>query len=86
MRQAVQISREDQRHWQRIWFASHSGQTWGLQFLRWLRQQDRLALVHVNDLAMAIVGCLEVEDPEPGQSMTLEIVVPEGSDSPMLIR
>ena len=86
MRQAVQISREDQRHWQRVWFATHVGQRWGLQFLRWLRQQDHLALLHVNDLAMGIVGRLEVEDPVPGQSMTLEIIVPEDSESAMLIR
>ena len=86
MRQAVQISREDQRHWQRVWFATHVGQRWGLQFLRWLRQQDHLALLHVNDLAMGIVGRLEVEDPVPGQSMTLEIIVPDDSESAMLIR
>ena len=86
MRQAIQISREDQRHWQRIWFAGHAGQVWSMQFLRWLRQQDRLALLHVNDLAMGIVGRLELEDPQPGQALQCEVVVPEDSESTMLIR
>ena len=85
MRQAIQISREDQRHWQRIWFASHLGQEWSMQFLRWLREQDRLALVHVNELAMGIVGRLAVEAPEPGQLMTCKVTVPDDSDSTMLI-
>ena len=86
MRQAIQISREDQRHWQRIWFAGHAGQVWSMQFLRWLRQQDRLALLHVNDLAMGIVGRLELEDPLPGQALQCEVVVPEDNESTMLIR
>ena len=85
VRQAIQISREDQRHWQRVWFATHPGQRWAMQFLRWLKPQDRLALLHVNELAMGLVGRLESDDPEPGQSMSLEVSVPEASDLPMVI-
>ena len=56
-----------------------------MQFLRWLKPQDRLALLHVNELAMGLVGRLESDDPEPGQSMSLEVSVPEASDLPMVI-
>ena len=85
VRQAIQISREDQRHWQRVWFETHRGQRWAMQFLRWLKPQDRLALLHVNELAMGLVGRLESDDPEPGQRMSLEVFVPDDSDLPMLI-
>ncbi|MFU8885226.1 MAG: ribonuclease catalytic domain-containing protein, partial [Cyanobacteriota bacterium] len=55
-RQAVQISREDQRHWQQVWFGEHRGEAWRAQFLRWLRPQDRLGLVHLEDLAMDLAA------------------------------
>ena len=57
MRQAVQISREDQRHWQRMWFASHSGQTWGLQFSAgWAT--DRLAGTCQRSMASSVASRL----------------------------
>ena len=56
LRQAVQISREDQRHWQQVWFGEHRGEAWRAQFLRWLRPQDRLGLVHLEDLAMDLAA------------------------------
>jgi exoribonuclease-2 len=56
LRQAVQISRDDQRHWQQVWFVAHRGEAWRAQFLRWLRPQDRLGLVHVDDLAMDLAA------------------------------
>ena len=37
IRQAVAISREDQRHWQQVWFEKHSQGQWPAIFLRWLR-------------------------------------------------
>ena len=72
LRQAVQISRDDQRHWQQVWFDAHRGQSWRAQFLRWLRPQDRLGLVHVEELAMDLAaecpaGC------EPGQQLMLRV-------------
>ena len=74
LRQAIQISREDQRHWQRIWFAEHSEAPWSVQFLRWLRPQDRLALVHVDDMAMGLVGILEGADPIAGDMLSLRVI------------
>ena len=45
-----------------------------MQFLRWLRPQDRLALVHVPALAMDLVGHTDGEDPSPGQVLTMTVV------------
>lgn len=52
LREAMAISREDQRHWQQVWFAGQRGQQWRGVFLRWLREDHHLALVHLEDLAM----------------------------------
>lgn len=71
-RQAVQISREDQRHWQQVWFEAHRGQQWPCCFLRWLRAQDRLALVHVEDLAMDLPA-LAPEAAEPAMALLLRV-------------
>jgi exoribonuclease-2 len=73
LRQSIQISREDQRHWQQVWFAEHQSTVWSAEFLRWLRPQDRLALVHVSDLAMDLVGCVTAAAPEPGDALELQV-------------
>ena len=73
LRQSIQISREDQRHWQQVWFAEHHNTVWTAVFLRWLRPQDRLALVHVSDLAMDLVGCVSADDPSPGDVLELKV-------------
>ena len=72
LRQGIQISREDQRHWQQVWFEQHRGEQWRAQFLRWLRPQDRLGLVHVEELAMDLAA----ECPpgaEPGDQLLLRV-------------
>ena len=74
LRQAIQISREDQRHWQQVWLNMHREESWTALFLRWLRPQDRLALVHVADLAMDLVGVADGIDPKPGQSLQMRIL------------
>ena len=73
LRQSVQISREDQRHWQQVWLARHREQRWTVIFLRWLRPQDRLALVHVPDLAMDLVGTAQGRDPDPGAHLEMRV-------------
>ena len=73
LRQSIQISREDQRHWQQVWLARHRDQSWSVIFLRWLRPQDRLALVHVSDLAMDLVGVAQGTDPTPGQTLSMTV-------------
>ena len=83
LRQSIQISREDQRHWQRIWFSERSEEIWSTQFLRWLRPQDRLALVHVDSMAMGLVGILEGADPMPGDAFKLR-VIHDGDESEQL--
>ncbi len=52
LREGITISREDQRHWRQVWFAEHRGQQWRGVFLRWLREDHLLALVHLDALAM----------------------------------
>ena len=72
LRQGIQISREDQRHWQQVWFEQHKAEQWRAQFLRWLRPQDRLGLVHVDELAMDLAA----ECPsgaEPGDQLLLRV-------------
>ena len=73
LRQSVQIAREDQRHWQQVWLARHREQSWSVIFLRWLRPQERLALVHVSDLAMDLVGIAQGTDPTPGQTLSMTV-------------
>jgi exoribonuclease-2 len=56
VKQGIQISREDQRHWQQVWFEQQQQCQWNALFLRWLRPQDRLGLVHVEELAMDLAA------------------------------
>lgn len=56
VREGIGISREDQRHWQQVWFESHRSGQWEARFLRWLRPQDRLGLVRVDELAMDLAA------------------------------
>jgi len=72
LRQAVQISRDDQRHWQQVWFDAHRGQSWRAQFLRWLRPQDRLGLVHAEALAMDLAAECPAGS-EPGDQLMLRV-------------
>ena len=73
LRQSIQISREDQRHWQQVWFSERPDATWDAVFLRWLRPQDQLALIHVADLAMDLVGHVVSADPAPGDPLQLRV-------------
>jgi len=75
LRQGIQISREDQRHWQQVWFERHRGQHWRAQFLRWLRPQDRLGLVHVDELALDLAAeCPASSDPGDGLLLRVQEV------------
>ncbi len=56
VREGLAISREDQRHWQQVWFERHRSQRWPVDFLRWLRPQDRLGLVRLDELAMDLAA------------------------------
>ena len=72
VREGIGISREDQRHWQQVWFEAHRSGQWRADFLRWLRPQDRLGLVRVDELAMDLAA----ECPSgisPGESLLLRV-------------
>jgi exoribonuclease-2 len=73
IRQGIQISREDQRHWQEVWFETHQRQQWPGVFLRWLRPQERIALVHVEELAMDLAAECQ-EGSEPGDALLLRVL------------
>ncbi len=75
LKQGIQISREDQRHWQQVWFEQqHSHQSqWQAQFLRWLKPQDRLGLVHAEDLAMDLAAECPAGS-EPGDALLLRVL------------
>jgi exoribonuclease-2 len=72
VRQAIQISRDDQRHWQQVWFEQHRQVEWRGVFLRWLRQQDGLALVHLEDLAMDLPAACPARS-EPGDALLVRV-------------
>jgi exoribonuclease-2 len=73
VKQGVQISREDQRHWQQVWFERQQQCQWNAVFLVWLKPEDRLGLVHVEDLGMS----LRAECPtgaEPADPLILRVL------------
>lgn len=72
VREGLTIAREDQRHWQQVWFERHQSDQWQVDFLRWLRPQDRLGLVRLDDLAMDVAA----ECPQgsmPGEALMLKV-------------
>ena len=72
VREAISISREDQRHWQQVWFSQHRGQQWRGLFLRWLREDHHLALVHLENLAMDLAAECQ-GSPQPGDSVLVRV-------------
>jgi exoribonuclease-2 len=73
IKQGFLISREDQRHWQQVWFEGQRQPDWRAQFLRWLRPQDRLGLVHVEDLAMDLAAECPAGS-QPADALLLRVV------------
>ena len=72
VREGLSIAREDQRHWQQVWFEHHQQHQWPVDFLRWLRPQERLGLVRLDDLAMDVAA----ECPAgslPGDALVLKV-------------
>jgi exoribonuclease-2 len=72
VREGIGIAREDQRHWQQVWFEAHKGGQWQAQFLRWLRPQDRLGLVRIDELAMDLAAECPAQS-EPGDLLLLRV-------------
>eukprot|EP00457_Paulinella_chromatophora_P004250 gb/GEZN01004260.1/.p1 GENE.gb/GEZN01004260.1/~~gb/GEZN01004260.1/.p1 ORF type:complete len:422 (+),score=-13.06 gb/GEZN01004260.1/:465-1730(+) len=76
-KEATQIAREDQRHWQQVWFEQHRCQQWQAQFLRWLRVQDHIGLVYIDSIALELAVVCK-QDSSPGDSI---ITIVESVDS-----
>jgi exoribonuclease-2 len=72
LRQGIQISREDQRHWQQVWFEAHQQESLEGLFLRWLKPQDGLALVRLESLAMDLPVIVR-ESCEPGETLVVKV-------------
>ena len=72
IRQGIQISREDQRHWQQVWFHNHRQEHWAALFLRWLRPQDRLGLVHVDALGLDLAAECPAGS-QPGNALQIRV-------------
>ena len=72
VREGIGISREDQRHWQQVWFEAHKSGQWRVDFLRWLRPQDRLGLVRIDDLAMDLAAECP-QNAQPGEALLLRV-------------
>ena len=72
IRQGLQISRDDQRHWQQVWFEQNPRLEWPALFLRWLRPQDQLALIHLEDLALEL-PCHCPPRSEPGDRLLVRV-------------
>lgn len=73
VREGIGISREDQRHWQQVWFEAHRSDQWRAVFLRWLRPQDRLALVRLEELAMDLAAECP-QNAQPGEELLLRVL------------
>lgn len=73
LREAISISRDDQRHWLQEWLQRQHPRQWHGLFLRWLREQDRLALVHLEDLAVDL-PCEAPGGSEPGDALLVRVV------------
>lgn len=72
LRQGIQISRDDQRHWQQVWFEAHQQESFEGLFLRWLKPQDGLALVRLDALAMDLPVVVR-ESCEPGEALVVRV-------------
>jgi exoribonuclease-2 len=73
VRQGIGIAREDQRHWQQVWFEAHRSGQWRGRFLRWLRPQDRLGLVRIDELAMDLAADCP-QNASPGEDLLLRVL------------
>ena len=72
VREGLAVTREDQRHWQQVWFEHHSSERWPVDFLRWLRPQDRLGLVRIEELALDLAATCPPGS-EPGDGLVLSV-------------
>ena len=72
VREGITISREDQRHWQQVWFEQNPRPNWRGLMLRWLRPQDNLALVQLEELCLDF-PCLCPSASQPGDKVLVQV-------------
>ncbi|MFM8604863.1 MAG: ribonuclease catalytic domain-containing protein [Cyanobium sp.] len=72
IRQGIAISRDDQRHWRQVWFEQHPRLEWRAVFLRWLRPQDQLGLVYLEELALELPAHCPPRS-EPGEALLVKV-------------
>ncbi|MFZ0407254.1 MAG: RNB domain-containing ribonuclease [Cyanobium sp.] len=72
VREGITISREDQRHWQQVWFEQNPRPNWRGLMLRWLRPQDDLALVQLEELCLDF-PCLCPASARPGDPLLVHV-------------
>ncbi|MEB3173227.1 MAG: RNB domain-containing ribonuclease [Cyanobacteriota bacterium] len=72
VREGIQIARDDQRHWQQVWFEAHKGEQWRAQFLRWLRPGDHLGLLRIDELALDVAADCPAHS-QPGDALLLRV-------------
>lgn len=73
LRQGIQIQRDDQRHWLQVWFSQQPRQAIAAVFLRWLRADQQLALVWLEDLALSL-PCHSPARSEPGTLLLVRVL------------
>ena len=73
LRQGIQIQRDDQRHWLQVWFTQQPRQAIAALFLRWLRADQQLGLVWLDDLALSL-PCHCPSRSEPGGRLLVRVL------------
>jgi exoribonuclease-2 len=73
LRQGLQISRDDQRHWLQVWFEQQQPRALPALFLRWLRADQQLGLVWLEALCQSL-PCHCPPRTEPGRQLLVRVV------------
>jgi exoribonuclease-2 len=73
LRQGVQIQRDDQRHWLQVWFEQQPRHSLDGLFLRWLRADQQLGLVWIEELCQSL-PCTCPARCEPGHRLLVRAV------------
>ena len=75
IRESQQITNEDKRRSLQIWLQENKRITFNGVFLRWLNEQDKLALVNIIDLAMDLACTIKSgHEPLPGDLTIIKVV------------
>ncbi|WP_320676860.1 ribonuclease catalytic domain-containing protein [Prochlorococcus sp. MIT 1300] len=73
-KQSLAITREDQYYSRYLWFKNSSANHYSAQFLRWLRPNEGIALVHITSLAMDLPSKIKgVRDLPPGSLLKIRV-------------